>query len=75
MHIDKYWSNGWCDDSLTLINYFYENDKKEYTLKEILKDMHIDDVLGKKPLTDYTPCYYMSVHDDSIVRSDFPRGD
>jgi hypothetical protein len=53
MYIDKWWGNITCgdtDDSLLLVDYFASTDKEEYILSEIIKDLHLDDILGKKPI-------------------------
>jgi len=75
MYIDKWWGNVTCgdtDDSMLLIDYIVYKNKRKFTLIEILKDAHIDNVLGKKPLclTEKIDCYFCLDINERKFRAD-----
>lgn len=75
MFIDKWWeiSCGATDDALLLIEYFEEKDKRNFTFTEIMKDLHLDNVLGKKPIYEsgVEEGYYWKKGRDDNIRCNF----
>lgn len=76
MYIDKWWGNVTCgdtDDSMLLMDYFEMKEKNKFTLNEILKDVQLDIVLGKKFLYESADidCYFLLGGEDENYRADF----
>lgn len=65
MYIDKWWNDsvGGTDDSMLLIDYFNEKNKKNVTFNEIVTDLHMDDVLGKQPVYEFERGFYYGSED------------
>jgi len=70
MYIDRWWDKMSCsDEAEALADYFFYKRRKELNFGEILKDLHLDTVLGKKPLYEagndgcFECVYY--IHEDS----------
>ena len=76
MYIDKWWGNTTCgdtDDSMLLMDYFEMKNKEQFTLKEIIHDAQLDNVLGKKPLyvSEEIECFFWMDGDEDKFHADF----
>jgi hypothetical protein len=73
VHIDGWWKNvGGSDDSLLLLDYFKANKQETYSLKKVLEDLHLYELLGTNSLTGAEACcYFDSVIDGRKVRCEF----